>query len=497
LLSLTCVGLITAVLLMLDQTVAVNLVPIAYLIPVIVAATQWGIWPATLASIASMAAADFFFFPPIFSFQVEDPQEVVDLLLFLVVALVSSNLASRLRLETETLRRREKELQNLYEFSRRLAACFTVSDLILAVQTYLSRTLGQPAVFFVAKADGQFELPKSGSVPRVVQDSVAAMVTTVGVAAHTITDEATESVWLLRAVGSETAVHGLVAVNIGGGSSESIEIKTQRVESILEEVSLTLHRIDIEKAMEDARLRLQAQLLRDAFHGTLSHELCSPLAAIQGSASVLGSMPQIRGDDRAQSLVEAITDEVAELDGFIQNLLNATRVTAGGVSPHLEWTDPRDIVNAAIRQRARRLVAHKIETEFAEDLPLVNVDSGLIEESCGQLLENAAKYSPSGSTISVGAKTEQGHVVLSISDQGVGITPDEQQYLGRRSFRSQRHQTTIPGSGLGFWIASTFVGANGGTIGISSPGQGLGTTASITLPASGMNPSELAALTHE
>jgi len=497
LLSLTCVGLITAVLLLLDQTVAVNLVPIAYLIPVIVAATQWGIWPATLASIASMAAADFFFFPPIFSFQVEDPQEVVDLLLFLVVALVSSNLASRLRLETETLRRREKELQNLYEFSRRLAACFTVSDLILAVQTYLSRTLGQPAVFFVARADGQFELPKSGSVPKVVQDSVAAMVTTVGVPAYTITDEATGSVWLLRAVGSETAVHGLVAINIGGGSSETIEIKTQRVESILEEVSLTLHRIDIEKAMEDARLRLQAQLLRDAFHGTLSHELCSPLSAIQGSASVLGSMPQIRGDDRAQSLVEAITDEVAELDGFIQNLLNATRVTAGGVSPHLEWTDPRDIVNAAIRQRARRLVAHKVETEFAEDLPLVNVDSGLIEESCGQLLENAAKYSPSGSTISVGAKTEQGHVILSISDQGVGITPDEQQYLGRRSFRSQRHQATIPGSGLGFWIASTFVGANGGTIGISSPGQGLGTTASITLPASGINPSQLEVLTHE
>ena len=118
--------------------------------------------------------------------------------------------------------------------------------------------------------------------------------------------------------------------------------------------------------------------------------------------------------------------------------------------------------------------AHKIETEFAEDLPLINVDSGLIEESCGQLLENAAKYSPSGSTISVAAKAEQGHVILSISDQGVGITPDEQQYLGRRSFRSQRHQATIPGSGLGFWIASTFVGANGGTIGISSRWAGIG-----------------------
>jgi two-component system sensor histidine kinase KdpD len=143
------------------------------------------------------------------------------------------------------------------------------------------------------------------------------------------------------------------------------------------------------------------------------------------------------------------------------------------------------------------LAAHKVTTEFAEDLPLVNADSGLIEEACGQLLENAAKYSPSGSTISIRARIEQGRVILSISDQGVGITADEQQQLGRRSFRSQRHHATIPGSGLGFWIASTFVGANGGTIEISSLGRGQGTTASIGLPGSSMKPSELMALTDE
>jgi two-component system sensor histidine kinase KdpD len=197
-------------------------------------------------------------------------------------------------------------------------------------------------------------------------------------------------------------------------------------------------------------------------------------------------MPQIQKDARARSLVEAISEEVAELDGFIHSLLNATRVTAGGVSPHLEWSDPRDILNAAIKGRARRLATHKVETKFAEDLPLINVDSGLIEESCGQLLENAAKYSPSGTTISISANSKQGDVVLSISDQGVGITPDERLNLGRRSFRGQRHQATVPGSGLGFWIASVFVGANGGSIDITSPGQGLGTTASITLPGSAM-----------
>ena len=497
LMSLTSVGLVTAVLLLFDHALALDLVPIAYLIPVIVAATQWGIWPATLASVAATAATDFFFIPPVYSFQVADPQEAVDLLLFLVVALVSSNLASRLRRETEALRERESEIQHLYEFSRRLAACFTVSDLISAIQNHLSRTLGQQVAFFAATPEGRFDLSESRSMPKPVQDSIASMTAKIGVAVHPAVDQPTQNVWLLGTVCSESAVHGLVAVNIGSGTAEAVDLKTRRVEAVLEEVSLTLQRLDIEKAMEDARLRLQAQLLRDAFHGTLSHELCSPLAAIQGSASVLDSMPAIRGDDRMHSLVEAISDEVAQLDGFINNLLSASRVTAGGVSPRLEWTDPRDIVNAAVRRRARRLAAHKVEITFAEDQLLVHVDSGLIEESLGQLLENAAKYSPSGSTISISARAEQGHVVLSVSDQGVGITPDERQQLGQRSFRSQRHQATIPGSGLGFWIASTFVRANAGTIDVSSRGPGQGTTASITLPGSHIRTSQLTALTDE
>jgi two-component system sensor histidine kinase KdpD len=497
LMSVVNIGLVTAALLILDKDAATNLVPIAYLIPVIFAATRWGIWPAMLASIAGMAAADFFFFPPIYSFRVEDPQEAVDLVLFLIVSLVSSNLASRLRRETEMLRQREAEIHRLYEFSQRLAACFTVSDLISAIQHYLSRTLGQQATFFVAMADGHYEPSESGSAPSAVYENVASMIVASGVAARTVVDQSTRDVWLLRAVSSETAAHGVIAINVGHGSREILNSRIRRVEAVLEEVSLTLKRLDIGKAMEDARLHLQAQLLRDAFHGTLSHELCSPLAAISGSANVLDSIPRIREDAQAHALVEAISDEATELDGFIQNLLNATRVTAGGVSPHLEWTDPNDIVNAAIKRRTRRLTAHRIETEFAEYLPRVQVDSGLIEEACGQLLENAAKYSPSGSTILVRAFPEDGHLILSVSDQGVGITPDEQQQLGRRSFRGQRHQANIPGSGLGFWIASTFVHANGGKVGVLSRGQGLGTTVSISLPTSHTTASELTASNDE
>jgi K+-sensing histidine kinase KdpD len=491
--SVVSIGLVTAALLPLGRDVATNLVPVAYLIPVVFAATRWGIWPAMLASIAGMASADFFFFAPLYSLRVDDPQEAIDLLLFLIVSLVSSNLASRLRRETETLRQREAEIQRLYEFSQRLAACFTISDLISAIQHYLSGALGQQAGFFVTMAHGRYEPSDFESAPETVRKNVTAMTTAASGSDRTIIEQSTHDVWLLRAVSSKTTVHGVIAINIGHGSRQLLDSKTRRVEAILEGVSLTLKRLDIGKAMQ----HLQAQLLRDAFHGTLSHELCSPLAAIQGSTSVLASMDIVRGNAQAGSLVEAISEEVADLDGYIQNLLNATRVTAGGISPRLEWADPRDIVNAAVKRRTRRLAAHNVTSEFAEELPLIHVDSGLIEDSCGQVLENAAKYSPAGSTIAIKVWAEKELVILSVSDQGIGIAPDDQQQLGRKSFRSQRHQGTIPGSGLGFWIASTFVRANGGTIDISSQGQGQGTTVSICLPYFQSTTPELTELANE
>ncbi|UCF54133.1 MAG: DUF4118 domain-containing protein [Bradyrhizobium sp.] len=429
---------------------------------------------------------------PLYSFRVDDPQEAVDLLLFLIVSMVSSNLASRLRQETERLRRSEKDMQALYDFSRRLASCFTIADLIAAIQEHFALAFGHPATFFVKRSDSNIEPPESRFVPPMVQAAATAMNSGVGPMSRTILDANRSGLWLLRAISSDDAIHGVIAVNVGIGSQQAIAIRTSRIEAILDETALTLQRLDIGKAMESARLHLQGQLLRDAFHGTLSHELCSPLAAIQGSASVLDSIPAIRSDPRIRALVDAISEETAQLGGYIRNLLSATRVTAGGLSPRLEWTDPRDILNGAARRRGRQLGAHRIEIAFADDLPLLHVDSGLIEEACGQILENAAKYSPSGSTISVDVRPEPERVIIRVSDQGVGITQDEQEKLGRRSFRGARHQASVPGSGLGFWIASIFVHANGGTISVHSEGQGQGTAVMIKLPAAASSPAMVA-----
>jgi two-component system, OmpR family, sensor histidine kinase KdpD len=480
--SLSLVGAATIGLFLIGPLSPANLAPLVYLIPVMIAATRWGTWPAIVAAIASAAAADFFFYPPFYSFRLDDSQAAINLLVFLLVALISGDLMSRLRRETETLRRREHELQYLYRFSRRLASCHTVADLAEAIQDYLSETFGRHTAFFFPVSVTVSRPVMVGAVPAIVQDDAASMMKPGGAHSRTIRDHDDKSLWLLRAVVSGEATHGVIAVDIGEEPRAGVDERTRRVEAILAEASQTLQRLDIGGALEEASHRSKDQLLRDAFHGDLSHELRSPLAAIRGSASVLEAMPSIRDEGRAFPLVSTITDEADRLDSFIGNLLNATRVSASDIRPHLSCADPRDIINAAIRRRSRPLAAHAVKVRFDNDLPMVNVDSALAEEACGQLLENAAKYSPSGSTISVAVSAEKGHVTFSISDQGAGITAEERAQLGRRSFRGARHREAVAGAGLGFWIASTFVAANDGTIDITSEGEGRGTTASIILP---------------
>lgn len=481
--SLALVGAATAGLLLIGRFSPANLAPIVYLIPVMVAASWWGTWPAIVAAIAGAAAADFFFFPPYYSFRLDGTQAAIDLSLFLLVALVSGDLASRLRREKEALRRREDELQYLYGFSRRLAACHTVTDLVEAIDDYLAETFGRHTAFFIPASTAASRPAVSDTVfPAIIRNSVAAMMKPGEAPLRIVRDEEKNDIWLLRTVTSADIPRGVIAVDIGNEPRTTIDRRRRHIEAILGEASQTLQRLDIGGAMEKASHRLKDQLLRDAFHGNLSHELRSPLAAIKGSASVLETMPSVRDEHQALPLVSTITDEAERLDSFIGNLLHATRVGASDIRPHLSCADPRDVVNAAIRQRARQLVAHQTTVRFDDDLPMINVDSALVEEACGQLLENAAKYSPPGSTISVAVRSGMECVTVSIADQGAGITTEERAQLGRRSFRGERHRETVPGAGLGFWIASTFIKVNNGSIGIESRGLGHGTTVSIILP---------------
>ena len=163
------VWLATVSLVVINYFVPFNLVTLIYMLPVVVAATQWGVGPGIVAAIAGAAAADFFFYPPLYTFWIRDPQNVVDLILFLLIALVTSNLAARLKNEASALRRREKEVGELHAFSQGLATCLTSRDLIFAVQDYLSNTLRYRAVLIATEQDDDRGIGDGAAVPEQIR----------------------------------------------------------------------------------------------------------------------------------------------------------------------------------------------------------------------------------------------------------------------------------------------------------------------------------------
>jgi K+-sensing histidine kinase KdpD len=474
------VWLATVSLVVINYFIPLNLVSLIYMLPVVVAATQWGIGAGVVAAIAGAAAADFFFYPPLYSLLIRDPQEWIDLVLFVLVALVTSNLAARLKNEVVISSRREAEIRELHTFSQGLATSLTSRDLIFAVQDYLSNALRHRAVL-IAKVPDDCG-PEDDAVPAEVRRLAARLIETNPPRPSIVVDRDSRKAWLVRVIAPDILGYGAIAVELGDTAGERKEETAQHVDTLLDEAMLMLTHLKVKEAIEQATINYRTEILRDALVGGVSHELRTPLTSILGSCSVLSQIAIIAGNHQARGLVEAIQDQAGQLDNEIRDLLNATRITANGVHPQLTWTDPTDIVSNALKQKERRLASHWVSVDVANDVPLVHVDAILVEQALGQLLENAAKYSPIGSEIRISGGCDGDHVVLSVRDQGGGLTAQEKAQLGKRSFRSDRHITCANGSGLGLWIASTFIAANGGSLCAESPGPNLGSTMSLRLP---------------
>jgi K+-sensing histidine kinase KdpD len=480
---LACVALTTALVAVVLRYTELEFASIVYLVPVLISAIRWGLLSAIVSVFASAIVADFLFIPPFYSLAISDPRHIVEMALFLLVALVTSNLAARLRKEVDTLHRREREIQNLYEFSRRLALCSTAGDLIKAIQDYLSVRLDCKAHLIrlasLHAGDGGAE---DEMVPQSIAREAKEMIAAREPGSRLVTEPATKSLWALKHITTITAEHGVLAVNLGKPRDPDADKLNERIDALLLEAIATLTRIDAAAALAKANIRLESEILRTALVGTASHELRSPVAAILGTASVLDEMLALQGNEKVRSLVDGMHLEARRLQGDIQNLLDTARITDTGVKPRLLWSDPADILTAAIRQRSHRLATHKLSVEVDPKLPLVYVDPVLLEQAIGQLIENAVKYSPAGSGITIAGRVKDGQVALAVADQGVGLTEEEASHLFRRAYRGRRHLGNVPGLGLGLWIARIFVAANGGTLSADSSGSGQGTTMLIRLP---------------
>ena len=484
--TLLLVAGVTAVVYVIVSQTGLGHGSVVYLIPVVIAATRWGIVAAIVAAVCGVLASAFFFFPPLYSFHINDPLEVLNLILFVFVAVVVGQLANRLKRQFEMAREREIDLRDLYAFSRRLAVAFDVSDIHLAIEDHLATVMQRKVVLF---ASAGVRDAAAGNVRRggvAVPEPVLAEVGEVAAGRRDVTGAIVTSHsgegWLVRPVSPKNPEFGVIAIHLGGENQEAFDDLRVRVDAVLADATATLERLGVAHAISEARMRAQTDQLSEALIGSVSHELRTPLASIMGAATVLMAAPALANEKKLQALVHDVRNEAERLNNDIQNLLDATRISSDGIRPHTEWADPEDIINSAVERCRQRLVDRRITLNLPSDLPLIHVDPVLVQQALVQIFDNAAKYSHPGSQISVAARARDGRMVLSVSDEGSGLTASEATHIWDRFVRGPRHAATTSGSGLGLWIANAFIAANGGKMNAVSDGPGLGTTVAIELP---------------
>src|SRR5579862_3188288 len=475
--ALLLVAVTTAVALFLRHYVGILRGAVLYLVPVMLAGYRLGVLPALVAAIAGVLLSGYLYFSQFYSFRVASPQEALNLLLFMVVAVVVSQLSSQAKRSIIIARKREREMTDLYAFSRRLAMAPSAAEIFVAIQDHLAHLVQRKVVLL-----GTADAGSADDVPETVRAAVTRVEHDEGLE-RTVTD-GTGNVWLIRRVSPKTPDFGLVAVDLGNVSGPPLADMRQRIDDALADAAATLERLDVARALNEAKMRSETELLREALIGSVSHELRTPLASILGAATVLANAPALAKDERLLALAGVVRDEAERLNSDIQNLLDATTISRQQVRPKPQWVEPVDIVNAAVEHRKRRLAGHPVTLDLNSNLPIVRADPAQVEQALIQILDNAAKYSSDGAPINVTAHPDGQTVVLSVHDCGAGLTSEEKRQVGQRFFRGPRHIATTSGSGLGLWIANAFISANGGKVDVQSKGVDHGTTVSIHLPAS-------------
>ena len=467
----------------------------AYLLGVVFVALRHGRGPSVLASILSVAAFDFFFVHPYFSFAVSDTQYLLTFAVMLVVALVISSLTARLQRQALAARMRERHTAALLSLSRDLANLRGLPNLLEAAVRHIAELLEGRATVLLPAASGSLAVAASSA-----GDGQAASAD-LGVAewcfAHsqmagrgTATLPGAEALYLpLRGAQGPVGVLGLRTDAADGVTAPE---QLHLLEAFADQTASAVERAQL--AEEAARRRVQAETeqMRSALLSAVSHDLRTPLATITGAASLLLAGPDaaVGGpgalDEAARrELQSAIYDEAERLNRLVGNLLEMTRLESGQVQVKRDWQSLEEVIGSALGRMERALAEHPIITAIPDDLPLAPVDGVLIEQVLINLLDNAAKHTPPSTPVALGVTAAPDALTVTVADGGPGVAPGEEAQIFERFHRAAG--AVGSGSGLGLAVCRGIVQAHGGRIWAANrPGGGLEIT--FTLPIVGEAP---------
>jgi two-component system sensor histidine kinase KdpD len=454
----------------------VNIVMI-YLLGTTLGALRLGRRACVVLAICNMLALDFFFVPPVFSLDVEDIRYFFTLGAMLTIALVIANLMVSIRRHREIADAREQRTAVLYAMSRELAVANDAKAMAAAAVRHICAVFHSTAVVLIADSQGSLT-PISADEGSTDSQACSHRF---DLSQHCDMDLVREVVSrgerciknaIYLPLRGSRRVNGVIVVCPQPPSRVLPMEQINLLDTFAAQLALSLQRARSAEAAEAARLSAERALLRNTLLASISHDLRTPLTAIAGAGSLIAQPEYALNVDRRTTLGRLIEHKARDMTRLLTNVLELVQIEFGGRALRSDWHTVDDLVELALRGCESRLAQRRVVLDLPSDLPLISVEPTLIVQILSNLLENAAKYTPSGTTITICAAAREGSMMISVADDGPGFPPGDPERLFDK-FRRGRYESNIVGVGLGLAICRAAANLHGGTIcALDNPGGG-------------------------
>ncbi len=459
---------------------------LVFLLSVVVVAAHTALVPALATAVLGFLAFNYFFTEPRYSFVITRPDELVAATLFLVTGLIGGNLANRLRRQVAALESTNEQSRRLLALNDRLAGASTIdgvhtaavqvlASLVAVPVCSLARTGSGTPLRLVARSSGDARLEAADR--RAARRAIADQHDT-GFA----TQDEPASPWRFIPLHSGSTVHAVIGLRLGSLAHVPTPEELQLLAAYAAQISQALTRVQLTQHLEQARVAEETERLRSALLSSVSHDLRTPLSSMIGAASSLRDLPDRLSADDRRELLDGILGEGQRLNRYIGNLLDMTRLGHGALTLERDWAAPADLIGTAIRRTREMFPDAEIRPEVDGELPLLHVHPALIEQALVNVLENAARFAPEGTAVSIRACVTDDRLAIEVSDAGPGIPEQERERVFEMFYRGDTATSEHPGGGLGLAICHGVVAAHGGSIAALVGPDGIGTTIAIGLP---------------
>jgi two-component system, OmpR family, sensor histidine kinase KdpD len=443
-----------------------------FLLTVLGVAVRYGRGPAVLAAFLSVGLFDFFFVPPRLTFAVADVQYLLTFAVMLAVGLTISQLTAGYKYQAHVASRRERRVRALYEMSRDLAGALLPEQIVEICDRFLSSEFGANAAILLTDAEDRLLGPiaVTGHAPSLDQ-GVAQWAFDHREAAGLGTDTLPGSTVLYLPLNAPMRIRGVLALEVRDPARLMIPEQRRLVDTFASLIAIALERVHYVDVAQATTVAMESERLRNSLLAAISHDLRTPLGALVGLADAMALTRPAPTGQQAEIAGE-IREKALRMNALINNLLDMARLQAGRVQLNRQWQPLEEVVGSALKTMEPALAGREVTVRLPDDLPLVEIDAVLMERVLCNLLENAGKYTPSGSPVEIGAEALGDVVEVGVDDHGPGVPEGRREAIFQLFERGTRESAT-PGVGLGLAICRAIVEAHGGRIRVESrPGGG-------------------------